>query len=118
MEFYIGRTPNEELGGLKRYYYALRRTDEGDLYFIKTDQLVSIDESITINVPGDPEDDFSEFEYDVDYFDGRDENHERPDANLYPDQFRWDDRNMYYFLNSEGELVVRINQGYTYPTDV
>jgi len=30
------------------------------------------------------------------------------------DQYRWDNKNMYYYVNSEGELVVRINQSYAY----
>ena len=34
--------------------------------------------------------------------------------NLNYEQFRWDDRNISYYVNAEGELIVRINQKYTY----
>ena len=36
--------------------------------------------------------------------------------NMYYTQYRWDDRSMFYYVDSEGNLVQRINQGYTYPT--
>jgi hypothetical protein len=29
---------------------------------------------------------------------------------------RWDDKNIYYFINDEGEFVLRLNTAYTYPT--
>ncbi len=64
------------------------------------------------------EDDFTEFEVGVDYFDGRNEDHIRPDTNLNPDQYRWDSRSIYYYLNAQGELVARVNKAYTYPSDV
>jgi len=31
---------------------------------------------------------------------------------------RWDSRSLYYYINDEGQLVVRINQKYTYPTGI
>ena len=120
--FYVGGQPSitELLGvGQPRYFYALRRTDEGTLFFAKIDQLKDVD-AITINNPGASSDDFTEFEYGVDFFDGRIEvDHSRPYVNLPWDQYRWDNKNMYYYVNSEGELVVRINQSYTYdPTQI
>ena len=30
--------------------------------------------------------------------------------NLNYEQFRWDDANLVYYINDEGELVVRVNQ--------
>ena len=87
--FYVGGTPSitELLGvGQPRYFYALRRTE-----------------------------DFTEFEYGVDFFDGRVEaDHSRPYSNLQWDQYRWDNKNMFYYVNDQGELVVRINQEYAY----
>jgi len=54
------------------------------------------------------------------FFDGRlEEDHSRPYTNLQWDQYRWDNKNMYYYVNSEGELVVRINQSFNYdPTQI
>jgi hypothetical protein len=119
---YVGQTPsiNELLGdGQPRYFYALRRTDDGTLFFAKIDQLKDAD-AITINNPGPSENDFTEFEYGVDFFDGRSEQDKsRPFPNLQWDQYRWDNKNMYYYINEQGELVVRINQSYTYdPTQI
>ena len=114
---YVGQTPSitELLGtGQPRYFYALRREEDGTLYFAKIDQLKDTD-TITVNNPGASIDDFTEFEYGVDFFDGRLEiDHSRPYDNLQWDQYRWDNKNMYYYVNDNGELVVRINQEYAY----
>jgi hypothetical protein len=114
---YVGQTPsiNELLGqGQPRYFYALRRTDDGLLFFAKIDQLKDPD-TVTINNPGASDDDFTEFEYGIDFFDGRSEvDRSRVYPNLQWDQYRWDNKNMYYYINEQGELVVRINQSFTY----
>ena len=121
MTYYIGQNNSlsEILGpDNPRYFYALRRDDEGLLYFAKIDQITDVD-SITINTPGLSENDFTEFEYGVDFFDGRlEEDHSRPYANLYWDQYRWDNKNIYCYLNDTGEFIVRINQPYTYPPEL
>ncbi|CAB4125880.1 hypothetical protein UFOVP181_358 [uncultured Caudovirales phage] len=118
MTYYIGNevSLNDILGtGNPRFFYALRRTDDGQLYFAKIDQLKDTD-TMTVNVAGPNEQNFEDFEYGVDYFDGRlAEDHSRPFQNLYYDQYRWDGKNMYYYINNAGELVVRINQKYIYP---
>jgi hypothetical protein len=114
---YVGQEPSvtELLGeGQPRYFYALRRIEDGTLFFAKIDQLKDI-QAITINNPGPSQNDFSEFEYGVNFFDGRlEEDHSRPFTNLQWDQYRWDNKNMNYYINEQGELVVRINQSYTY----
>jgi hypothetical protein len=118
---YFGLTPQDMLDhgvGQARYFYALRRTEEGDIYITKVDQLVGTD-TVQVNYPGDATDDWEFFEMGVDFFDGRDaDTHERPHSNLIFDQYRWDSRNISYYINENGELVARINQPYTYPTDV
>jgi hypothetical protein len=115
--FYVGNTPQDILTqlGNSRYFYALRRSEEGDLFFAKIDQLIDQD-TIILNDPGPTEDNYEEFEYGIDFFDGRlAEDHSRPYPNLHWDQYRWDTRSMYYYINNNGELIVRINQSYTYP---
>lgn len=102
------------LGDSPRFFYGLRRTDDGTLYFEKVDQLTSAS-TMTLNVPGPNSQNFENFEYGVDFFDGRSAtDHSRPYPNLYFDQYRWDSKNCYYYINTNGELVVRINQGYVY----
>ena len=112
---YVGATSIADiLGDSPRFFYGLTRTDDGTLYFNKIDQLTSAS-TITLNVPGPNADNFENFEYGVDFFDGRlAEDHSRPYPNLYFDQYRWDSKNCYYYINDNGELVVRVNQGYAY----
>ena len=102
----------------ERYFYALRVSDDGDLYFTKVDQWTGTD-SIQINREGDGQADWEFFEIGVDFFDGKDPNtHERPYENLVYDQYRFDSRSIFYYINDNGELVARLNQQYNYPTDV
>jgi len=112
---YVGDTSiTDILGDSPRYFYGLQRQDDGTLYFYKIDQITS-SASITLNNPGPNGGNFESFEYGVDFFDGRlATDHSRPYPNLVFDQYRWDNRNCYYYLDSQGELVVRINQAYTY----
>lgn len=119
MTYYIGNEVNQDyiLGaGNPRFFYALRRTDDGDLYFAKIDQITDIDADIVVNNPGLVENDYPDFEYGVDFFDGRiEEDHSRPYANLQWDQYRWDNKNMFYYINDTGEFVARVNKQYNYP---
>ena len=124
MTYYVGGelSLNDILGeGNPRFFYALRRQDTGNtagnLYFTKIDQLSSTD-TITLNVPGSSDNNFEAFEYGIDFFDGRlASDHSRPYPNLAFDQYRWDGKNCYYYINASGELVVRINQVYAYSGD-
>lgn len=114
-EHYVGAvTLSDLLGNSPRFFYALRRTDDGTLFFTRIDQLTST-ASITINVPGPNENNYEGFEYGTDYFDGRlASDHSRPYPNLYFDQYRWDSKNCYYYIDSTGSLVARVNQNYSY----
>lgn len=117
MTYYIGNENglSDLLGAdSPRFFYALRRTDDGLVYFGKIDQIKDT-QSITINDPGLASEDYEGFAYGTDYFDGRlAEDHSRPYENLHWDQYRWDNKNMYYYINANGEFVVRINQKYQY----
>lgn len=121
--YYVGGDPDtliSELGN-SRYFYGLRRTEEGDLYLFKLDQLVGNEDILQINRIGDdPSKDFTDFVFGVDFFEGRLEDHtiDTDIANLNYEQYRWDARNLFYYINSNGEFVVRINQPWPYPTDV
>ena len=112
--YVFGNDPSEVLGGAPRYLYALRRTDDGELYFDRVDQLSKTD-SIQVNAPADGAEDYDEFEVGVDFFEGRDVFHNLTYDNLNYEQYRWDNRSIYYYLNNEGELVARVGQKYTYP---
>ena len=97
-----------ENGVKDRYFYGLRRTDEGELYIGKVDQL-SANDPITINLPGNVDDNYKDFDQGYDFYEGRDLNHSKPFVNLKYEQFRWDDVNLNYYINDEGEFVVRLN---------
>jgi len=113
---YFGQiTTADILGtGNPRYFLALRRDEAGNLYFAKIDQINST-EKIIINVPGPNAQNYEDFEYGVDFFDGRTaQDHSRPYENLFYDQYRWDDKNIFYYITAKGELAVRVNQAYEY----
>lgn len=113
--YYLGRDPIDTLGQSPRYWYALRRNQDGELFIVRSDQLTDKD-AYEINTPGDPADNFEDFEPGVDFFDGVDIEHEPEFENMYYPQYRWDDRSIFYYVDSQGQLIQRINQGYTYPT--
>jgi len=115
--YYLGRDPVETLGTSPRYWYALRRNDDGELYIVRSDQ-VTDKESYTLNLPGDPTENFEAFEPGTDFFDGIKVDHEPEYENMYYTQYRWDDRSIFYYVDSQGQLVQRINQGYTYPSGI
>ena len=114
MSNYIGQTPDQILMGItNRFFYGLRRTDNGELFLSKVDQMKK-DDSIQINKPGDPVNNFPNYQEGEDFFEGRDAFHDLVFENLNYEQYRWDNRNLYYYVNDEGELVVKINQAHTY----
>ena len=78
----------------QRFFYGLRRTADGELFIAKIDQLQAND-SLVVNNEGDPTQNYEDFE-----------------------QFRWDNRSINYYIDDSGNLVARINEGYTYPTGV
>jgi hypothetical protein len=115
--YYLGRDPVETLGQSPRYWYALRRNDDGELYIVRSDQ-VTDKESYTINEVGDPTENFEDFEPGIDYFEGVDEEHNKTKDNMKYTQYRWDDRSIFYYVDSDGNLIQRIFQGYSYPSGI
>ena len=100
-----------------RYFYGLRRTDDSELFIAKVDQLKS-NESIIINKEGDPAQNYEDFDEGENFLEGRNVNHEKVYANLNYEQYKWDNRNINYYIDDSGNLVARVNEGYTYPTGV
>jgi len=114
MSGYIGNTPESLIESLgSRYLYGLRRTDQGELFLGKLDQIAGND-SLEINKPGLPEDNFNNFQEGQDFFEGRNVQHEIVYQNLNYEQFKWDDKNIFYYVDEEGVLVARVSQAYTY----
>lgn len=105
------------LGNTPRFFYALRRDQNGSLYFVKNDNIKE-GMMIEINRPGNESDNYNDFEVGVDFFEGVNANHQQVFENLNYPQYRWDNRPIFYYIDSEGNLIARINQGYTYPSGV
>lgn len=111
---YTGQTPAEIVQQFgKRFLYGLKRTDNGELWLGKLDQMQP-DSSIAINMPGDPEDNFDNLEEGQNFFEGRDYTHKKVFENLNYEQFKWDNRNIMYYVDADGQLVARVNRNYTY----
>lgn len=117
MTYYIGQQPDQLLGDTPRYFYGLRRTDDGELYFVRIDQLLN-QEPVEINKPGAIEGNFSEFEVGVDFFEGRNVYHNLIHENLNYEQYRWSDTSVYYYIDDDGQLVARTLAKYQYPTGI
>lgn len=113
--YYLGTSPADILGDNPRYFYALRKNENGSLFFLKNDQLTEV-ESIEINKSGNQNQNYTDFENGVDFYEGINVNHEAMFENLKYPQYRWDTRSVLYYIDAEGQLVARINQGYQYPT--
>ena len=115
--YYLGRTPTEELGNSPAFFYALRRDDDGQLYIVRSEQLKD-NGMIDINEPGDPVENFEDFEAGVDYFEGVDADHDQVFMNMKYTQYRWDDRPIFYYVDDEGNLVAKVFDNYVYPTGI
>lgn len=115
--YYLGTTPIESLGDSPRYWYALRRNEDGELFLVRSDQISDLS-AYEINIPGPPEEDFDNFVVGTDFLDGIDVTHEKPKENMFYPQYRWDDRALFYYVDEEGMFVVRVNRGYSYPNGI
>jgi len=115
--YYLGTTPSESLGDSPRYWYALRRNEDGEMFLVRSDQITDLD-AYELNIPGPPEEDFDNFVAGTDYLDGLDVTHELLKENMFYPQYRWDNRSLFYYVDDEGMFIVRINRGYSYPTGI
>ena len=63
--YVFGRSRERLIGDTPQYVYGLRRTDEGELYFVRVNQLSRTD-SFEINRVGEQTENFNDFEPGVD----------------------------------------------------
>lgn len=111
--YYLGTDPLSRLGDTPRFFYGLRKNENGSIFLIRSDQSKD-SEQIQLNNIGEETENYTDFEVGVDFFEGIDVNHNPVFENLRIQQYRWDDRAMFYYVDADGELIVRINNGYTY----
>ena len=119
MSHYIGNNPESIINGfIKRYFYGLRRNDDGELFLLRQDQLRP-DGTATINDVGIGENNFPDFEEGIDFLEGIDETHDTTYENLRYPQLRWDGRLLTYYVDPvDGQFIVRISQDYNYPDGI
>lgn len=116
MSRYIGPSPGE-----KTFFYGFSRSNDGELTFTKVDFLADAGEVVVINdltLRDDQEAQYDFPGFDQDYFDGRGANHELVNQSLNYEQYKFRGADLYYFIDEDGQLVVRINEEYTYPDQI
>ena len=120
MSYYIGTSPTDVIGSfIKRYFYGMRRNDDGELFLIVADQLAGNQDSVTINELGIAEDNFLDFEEGIDFLAGIDANHNIVYKNLRYQQIRWVDRSLVYYVEpNTGQFVQRVTETYVYPDGI
>lgn len=116
MSQYIGQDPNNDSVKKNRFFYGIRRDNDGNIYLARFDSLSGTD-SLTINKIGDVSGNWEGFEVGIDFFEGRGLDHVLTYANINYEQYRWDDRMLSYYLDSDGNLVLRFGNR-SYPSDV
>lgn len=117
--FYVGNSADliSTQLGKSRYLYALRRNEDGELFLKKFDQIVD-QGFIEINKPGPADEDYVFFEEGVDFYDGIDEEHEPTFENMTYPQYRWDSRSSYFYVDDNGQFVMRVYREYIYPEGI
>jgi hypothetical protein len=121
MSYYIGTSPEGVANGfIKRYFYGLRRNDDGELFLIRVDQLRGEgSNSVVINDIGIGENNYLDFEEGIDFLEGVDANHDIVYENLRYTQLRWDGRLLTYYIDPvDGQFIIRISQDYIYPENI
>ena len=118
MSYYIGTGPADVINSfIKRYFYGMRRNDDGEMFLLKSDQQKGGEDAITINEVGDATANFPDFEEGINYLDGINETHDIVYKNLRYQQLKWDNRSLLYYVDSDGYLVLKVSEKHTYPTD-
>ena len=119
MSHYIGNNPESIIQGfIKRYFYGMRRNDDGELFLLRQDQL-SGEGTATINDIGIGENNFPDFEEGIDYLEGIDADHDIVYENLRYQQIKWDGRLLTYYIDpTDGQFIIRISEDYQYPENI
>lgn len=114
MSNYIGVSPDQIYGAIDdRYFYGIRRTDDGELFLVKVDQTKK-GETAVLNTGDVTINSFQNFEQGQDFFEGRDVFHELVYNDLKYEQFKWDNRSLLYYVDAAGNFTIKINESHVY----
>ena len=114
--YYLGQTPEEFFNKNERYFYGIRRDENGFLALSKMNMDTSTDaiEVQNLNLTGEIERTYDGFEDGVDFFDGVDAARNTNFQGLKYEQYKWSADDLYYYVDGQGQLCVRINIPYNY----
>ena len=115
--YLFGRDREDLIGGQPTYFMGIKRNDDGEITFTLVNQL-SREDTLSVNAVGDIENNYEDFDIGSDFFEGRDVYHNIVYENLLYEQYRWDNRRIYYYVDSDGQLVARVNTKYNYPSGI
>ena len=121
MSYYVGRNLDTYSKKEERFFYGIKR-DEKDGFLVL--DKVNLDKSLDTleianleNVSGElPL--FENLEEGKDFFEGRGIDHELLYDGLNYEQFKWSTDNLYYYVDADGQLCVRVNTPYNYSEGV
>jgi hypothetical protein len=113
----VGNNNDEMDNHNYRYFYGLKRNDDGELFLTRVD-INDPDAVLEINAPGDPLNNFNDFQEGQDFFEGRDSRHDLIYKNLNFEQLRWDSKRLVYYINDQGELIQRRGRDYTHEDNI
>lgn len=114
--FYLGQTPEQFLNQTARYFYGMTRTNDGFLKVTKVNldsdtDPVSLEDLTTLNSNGF----YDNFEEGIDFFEGVDGTTRMPNyAGLNFEQYKWSPDDLYYYVDANGVLSVRVDVPYNY----
>jgi hypothetical protein len=110
--YVVGKTITEFRNADDDYLFALRRTEDGDLYMLKSN--ISLNHSSVVELFGEtPPDEFVEMDMPGDdYFEGRGTDHElvNTSAEVKYEQWKWVSRTQSYHIDSNGFLVLTVGE--------
>jgi hypothetical protein len=114
--FYLGQTPEFFLNQTARYFYGMTRTTDGFLKVTKVNldsdtDPINLENLTTLNSNGF----YDNFEEGIDFFEGVNGTTRMPNyAGLNFEQYKWSADDLYYYVDADGVLSVRVDIPYNY----
>jgi hypothetical protein len=118
--YYLGQTPEEYFNKTEKYFYGVKRDSEGFLVVTKVNLDTSPDSIDIVNMStmGALDQTFDMLEEGVDFFEGIDTDRTNNYQGLNFEQYKWSADDLYYYVDGEGRLCVRVNIPYNYSEGV